>query len=235
MNVQHAVKRCLRCLAVVVFGAAVPCLVVWGQAEPAEVVRKLRFEETNLDTGESYRGDILSGAGKAAFLKAHNDARQAVGLDPLTWSDDIAAYSLSWIAENRPGYLDAARAGKLPALKHRPHEDGEFQQKYGENLAAWNGLASTETNASAAVSAWLQEKAAFEKLNELKPYIVGDEAGKTDDDGKPIRVGHYTQIVWKDTTKLGAAMFEFKLNGERTVVVVCNYSPRGNRLRHKPY
>ena len=64
---------------------------------------------------------------------------------------------------------------------------------------------------------------------------MGDETVKTDHKSEQIRVGHYTQIVWKDTHKIGAAMFEVTLNGKRTSVIVCNYDPRGNFRGQKPY
>ena len=215
--------------------AVVRLSVVRAQEEPAEVVPKASIEGSNPENGESYRADILTGAEKDAFLKAHNDARKEVGVEPLTWSNDIARHSLDWIRMNHQSYLDAARARKLPLLKHRPKADEKLRQKYGENLACWNGPESVETDARKAVSVWLREKAAFDKLNIQKSYVVGDEAGKTDDKGESIRVGHYTQIVWKDTTQIGAAMFYVELDGKRTVVVVCNYAPPGNLLGHSPY
>ncbi len=235
MSLQRAGSACLLGLALVLVGYAAQLSVVRAQEQRVEVVSKTGIEGNNLDNGEMYHGDILSGAKKDAFLKAHNEARKVVGLEPLTWSDDIARYSLDWIIENHQSYLDAARAGTLPMLKHRPKGEGKFKQKYGENLACWNVPESIETHASKAISAWLREKAAFDKLNILKPYVVGDEAGKTDDKGEAIRVGHYTQIVWKETTKIGAAMFYVKLNGKKTVVVACNYAPPGNVLGRKPY
>ena len=40
--------------------------------------------------------------------------------------------------------------------------------------------------------------------------------------------GHFTQVVWKDTTKLGCAAAKAKDSGN--VYVVCNYSKPGNLL-----
>ena len=222
-------------LSFVLAGAAVPLTGVRAQEEIAEVLPKAGIEGRNVETGETYRGDILSEAQKDAFLNAHNAARDEVGLEPLAWSDDIARYSLSWIIENHQSYLEAARGQKLPILKHRPRGDVPFRQKYGENLASWSGPESTNIDPSRAVSLWLREKPDFDKLNALQTYVVGDEAGKTDDKGVPIMVGHYTQIVWTNTTHIGAAMFSVNLKGKSIVVLVCNYAPPGNRLGKSPF
>jgi len=39
----------------------------------------------------------------------------------------------------------------------------------------------------------------------------------------------FTQIVWKNTTKLGLAI---ALKNETTIYVVATYSPRGNKKNH---
>lgn len=42
-----------------------------------------------------------------------------------------------------------------------------------------------------------------------------------------LKTGHFTQVVWKDSTELGVGMARNR-NGE--VYVVCNYNPAGNFL-----
>ncbi|CAN8326610.1 unnamed protein product [Cochlearia groenlandica] len=45
--------------------------------------------------------------------------------------------------------------------------------------------------------------------------------------------GHYTQIVWKSTQKIGCA--HVICNGGRGVLLACNYYPPGNFLGSRPY
>jgi uncharacterized protein YkwD len=45
--------------------------------------------------------------------------------------------------------------------------------------------------------------------------------------------GHYTQIVWKNTTKLGCAVVV--CNGDQGTLSVCNYDPPGNYVGMLPY
>ena len=45
--------------------------------------------------------------------------------------------------------------------------------------------------------------------------------------------GHYTQIVWKDTTKVGCAMLVCENGSEH--LWMCNYDPAGNWDNVRPY
>ena len=45
------------------------------------------------------------------------------------------------------------------------------------------------------------------------------------------KTGHYTQMVWHNTTQLGCA----KVACSNSLIVVCNYSPAGNYMGQKPY
>nr|CDS32832.1 venom allergen (val) protein [Hymenolepis microstoma] len=47
--------------------------------------------------------------------------------------------------------------------------------------------------------------------------------------------GHYTQLVWADTTHVGCGVSRCTFSGFNAVYVVCNYGPGGNLNRQKPY
>lgn len=138
------------------------------------------------------------------LLQAHNKARAEVGVGPLRWSKEIAIYAQEWAA-----HLASTKCW----LEHRPRS-GTWKQVYGENL--FMGTAGYYDVADA-VKAWEGEKAYYsgEPLN----YSNWKESG------------HYTQLVWKDTTHIGCAKAECKGN----MIVVCNYDPPGNVLGQKPY
>jgi pathogenesis-related protein 1 len=138
------------------------------------------------------------------LLAEHNRARADVRVKPLKWSNKIARFSGAW----------AERLAKKGCkIKHRPR-GGKWQQQYGENLfigtRSYYGLAE-------AVRAWESEK---------KDYKGGPV---TRSNFRPI--GHYTQMVWHNTTHVGCAQsFCRDLR-----IVVCNYDPPGNYLGQKPY
>lgn len=88
------------------------------------------------------------------------------------------------------------------------------RNRYGENL--YQGTAGHFTAVDAA-KGWESEKKLYR----------GEAITKTN----YAPIGHYTQMVWRDTTKLGCG--EALCNG--TLLVACNYDPKGNYLGRKPY
>jgi len=99
-------------------------------------------------------------------------------------------------------------AGTTCRMAHRT------EHKYGENL--FQGTAGFFTAADAAKS-WETEK---------KDYHGGV---LTESNWHPA--GHYTQMIWWDTTALGCG--EAICN--KTLIVACNYDPPGNYLGRRPY
>jgi uncharacterized protein YkwD len=81
----------------------------------------------------------------------------------------------------------------------------------GENLASGGG------NDTRLVEQWGNEK---------KNYKNGPVTGQN-----LTAVGHYTQMVWKDTKEVGCATAKMK-SGR---VLVCRYMSAGNLLGRKPY
>ena len=189
---------------------------------------------------KSVRLGVLEGGERDRFLTAHNAARAVVKVDPVKWSDELAKYALESLAEQKEQLIKEAKEEwskrQIALPNHRT------DPKYGENVAGWAGTRGQ--SAEWAVAAWLREKAAFEKLNASAPYRVGDEEGKTETDSagheRPIIVGHYTAIVWRATTHIGAAELEFELaddqgNARTYSAIVSNYDPPGNRQGERPY
>ena len=188
----------------------------------------------------SVQVSVLSGAERDRFLTAHNAARKAIDVESLRWSDEVSKYALEGLEQQKDTLvrkaIDGWNKSEVPLPAHRS------DLKYGENVAAWFG--PRIATAEAAVTLWLREKNAFDKLNAESPYVVGDEEEKTETDSKgqtrPIIVGHYTAIVWRDTQQIGAAKLEFELvddagNSRRYIAIICNYDPPGNRTGKKPY
>jgi len=182
---------------------------------------------------------FLEGTERERFLAEHNAARNAVGVDPVGWSDELGTYAVQSLEQQKEALIEAAKDGWAERRVALP--DHRADAEYGENVAGWAG--SKRRPAEFAVELWLSEKASFEKLNTDDLYRVGDEEGKAeiDDEGqeRPVVVGHYTAIVWRATKKIGAAKLEFELtdgcNSRTYVAIICNYNPPGNRRGEKPY
>ncbi|CAF0948842.1 unnamed protein product [Rotaria sp. Silwood1] len=84
---------------------------------------------------------------------------------------------------------------------------------YGENLYMMSSSSSlANLHGSAATQSW---------YDEISMYSFNRP-------GFSSQTGHFTQVVWKGSTKLGVGI-GFG-NGGRTAVVVANYNPPGNYM-----
>lgn len=149
-------------------------------------------------------GSRLTAKEMGALINLHNKARADVGVGPLAWSKNLAMYAQAWA-----DHLASTNC----RLEHRPHS-GQWKQKHGENLLI--GTVGYHSVVDA-VRAWESEKSVYhgEAINSSNWYPSG----------------HYTQMVWKNTSKIGCAKAECR----GSVIVVCNYDPPGNVLGQKPY
>lgn len=163
-----------------------------------------------LSTGGSVTG-VDPGAGETGRMvgmtAAHNQVRAGVitpvPIPDVTWSPAIASVAQA--------YADQRAATGCRPLQHSQNPD------YGENLA-WFGNGGT---AEATVGLWAGEAAC---------YTYG--ALKVSDACSCSACGHYTQLVWRDTTQIGCGVASCIDGGE---IWVCNYAPPGNYLGEYPY
>ena len=134
-----------------------------------------------------------------ALLQAHNGLRAKHCVQPLSWSPSLAVLAQEW--------ANHLRDDKGCQLEHSSQER-RAAANAGENLAA--GLPTAE----ATVGDW---------YSEVSDYDF-NQPGFQSPSGKPV--GHFTQIVWKDTREVGCAMVQ--CTGDYPTLWVCNYSPAGN-------
>lgn len=131
-------------------------------------------------------------------LAAHNAARAAVGVAPLVWDAQLGT--------------EAARYAVQLALSRRfAHSSPQSRGATGENL--WTGTRHA-FSIEAMVDGWVSEKRMF--IPGVFPAV-----SRT---GDWEQVGHYTQMVWPQTERVGCALATN--SGED--YLVCRYSPAGN-------
>jgi len=134
-----------------------------------------------------------------ACLAAHN-AKRALHQD---------TNPLTWsdtLAKNAKRWADElARDNKF---EHDPNLKGE-----GENLSWYSSSGGTVMSCAKAVDSW---------YSEIKDYDYNDPKFGS-------KTGHFTQVVWKGTTHVGAALVK-KVNskGYTETYIVARYSPPGN-------
>ena len=134
----------------------------------------------------------------ARVLAAHNIERAAVGLSALTWDDKL-------------GTQAAKYALQLALSRRFAHSESVGRGGSGENL--WMGTRAA-FSVEAMVGNWASEKRMF------KPGVF-PAISRT---GSWHQVGHYTQMVWPGTQRVGCALATN--SGED--YLVCHYWPAGN-------
>jgi pathogenesis-related protein 1 len=151
------------------------------------------------------------------ILTMHNETRAEVGVNKeLIWSD--------LIAKDAQNYADIL--AKSGAFEHDPkNHEGYENGQYGENLYA-STATLTKDGIAKGVQAWIDEKAFYHYGR------VGDET--TCDVGE--QCGHYTQIIWENTSKVGCATSIYKRGDFKDgYVLVCKYQTPGNYIGETPY
>lgn len=146
----------------------------------------------------------------AEALAAHNEVRKKVGVPALAWDEKLARFAHDWGRH-------LCRGGRqLPTLEHRQIHEGSP----GENL--WEGASTLPDPYSVtdAVKSWAGERKYYDThANRCRGGVCG----------------HYTQLVWRDTTHVGCAIATCGASGMVATIWVCNYSPGGNVIGERPY
>ena len=135
----------------------------------------------------------------ACILARHNTERAAVGVPPLAWDARLAAGAAVW----------ARRLATTRRFEHSPDDPDAPPQ--GENL--WMGTAHAYSPEDM-VDGWIEEKQFYRAGLFPKVTTTPDWSD----------VGHYTQLIWHNTTHVGCAL----ATGGGNDVLVCRYSPAGN-------
>ena len=148
--------------------------------------------------------------GLVGTVDAHNAARAAVGVGPLSWDPALAQIADTWVRQ----CVDTQAPTGL--VDHNAGRSNGYPTYVGENIYGSGGSAS----GTAAVTSWVNEQQYYH------------HATNSCDSGRIC--GHYTQVVWRDTTKVGCALYTCP-GFQYGATVVCNYGPGGNVGGQAPY
>ena len=137
---------------------------------------------------------------KQEILAAQNRYRAEVNVTPLTWSDNLSAQAQKCADFNAANFL------KQGGMKHCP------MPGYGQNIA--QATASSHLTLTQIVDLWGNEKR----------YFNNGEFPSVSTTGSPAAVGHYTQMIWQNSSEVGCG----EASAEGNNLLVCDYSPQGN-------
>jgi pathogenesis-related protein 1 len=151
-----------------------------------------------------------------AFVKAHNDARRSnlvpapsPELPLVTW-DDV-------LADTAYNYLSKCQSTDGGLVDHNANRTKDYAALGGSAYVGENIFASSASSVvpKDAVDSW---------MGEASDYVPGDAAS----------AGHYTQVVWRDSVRIGCAIVNCpSVRFHNTVL--CDYAPGGNINGKTPY
>lgn len=158
----------------------------------------------------------------------HNTYRARHGVAPLTWSSELANNAKAWVA----GCHKAKNANNDEYFCHQsPRGCGtDPNYRYGENLSfGWPSRTAKE-----ATRQWYCESNVY-NFDNPSPKLAGeDDSGSVFGDAcnpanNPKKVtGHFTQVIWRATTKLGCAKNTCSQGQTQGTLWACEYDPTGN-------
>jgi uncharacterized protein YkwD len=165
--------------------------------------------------------DVPGGIGEPAELSGmtlyHNQVRAGVDttglaagpLPPLAWDSSLAATAAAWVARCQDGDSDGL-------VDHNVNRSVGHPWYVGENIYGSSGTAT----ARGAVNSWAAEQTRYHYA--------------TDACDSGAVCGHYTQVVWRTTQRVGCALGDCA-GLQYASTVVCDYGPGGNFSGQKPY
>ena len=143
---------------------------------------------------------------ESRLLAAHNRERASLGVPPLQWDEHLATGAKVW----------ANHLATEKLFQHSLRESGK--QPIGENI--WGGTPG-RFSPERMVGLWIAEKENFKD----GVFPASSTTGRVED------VSHYTQVVWRDSERVGCAIS----SGSREEILVCRYSRAGNVMGKAPF
>ena len=152
------------------------------------------------------------------MVQAHNTWRTEVGTPPIVWSTELETKAAQWakVLQQKNCAMQHSGPGEnlywASGQKHANSKD-----KNGNWI--WQVTLQNITE-EGVVNSWAEEKQWYQHATNRCKAPRGQSCG------------HYTQVVWKDTSKVGCAMAACK---DKSQIWVCNYTPVGNIVEQNPY
>jgi pathogenesis-related protein 1 len=171
----------------------------------------------------SYAQSRLDATSQNTILDIHNRERAAVGVPPVTWSDSLATDAQAWadyiVSLNLRWDLCGVNNDFSQCPPHVPAQQNPNGN--GENMA-WGD----PNNVASLTQSWANEKSNYVPGTPIDSSLTGPNG----------RVyGHYTAMVWSNTTQIGCGMAQQTFPAYTLGLLVCRYSPGGNWMGVVPY
>ncbi|KAH0956112.1 hypothetical protein HN011_000835 [Eciton burchellii] len=172
----------------------------------------------------NWKDSGLTNDEKARAVKKHNELRQKVAsgketrglngpqppaafMPDVTWDEELAMIAQRWVNQCQPG-----------------HDSCRNVERYsvGQNMALTMNSAENNTPVEKMIQMWYDEVDKFDNRQVNKLTNIN-------------KVGHYTQLVWAKTNKIGCGRIKYRQNNWNVNYFVCNYGPAGNYMGQPIY
>ncbi|KAG5888310.1 hypothetical protein JTB14_015818 [Gonioctena quinquepunctata] len=164
-----------------------------------------------LDIHNSYRNKVASGQQKGL--------PSAANMKTMTYNRELEFITQCWVNECQ-----------VQPLRHDLCRRTTKHKYVGQNLG-WVGVYNRKLNLMGSINETITDW--FQEVIHVKPSTVRYFTPGTQD------IGHFTQMLWADTTEIGCAASKFTtvMKGKEWDVVLfgCDYGPGGNILRKSVY
>lgn len=173
----------------------------------------------------------LTDQDRAQILDLHNSLRSVVArgnqtalngqllptaanMAQLQWDSELELKAQNWsdvLATNCSFY-------------HNPVRNTSQYKYVGENIYKSWSTYETNLNWTKPVYSW------FNEVNNFNVSMVNSFQSQS----SPV-IGHFTQIIWATTLKIGCSFRKAQNGSKYEIYVVCNYGPGGNYINRPVY
>lgn len=166
------------------------------------------FEVPSQETGNI--GYLLDYTDSELLLTLHNNLRAEHEDTPdLVWNNTLVSEAYKYMK-----FLEMVLPDVAPCSGNLRHSESYWGANTGENLAAATGDDNVET----LFNLWATEG----------DYYNYNSPSTTGGDNNEYELGHFTQIVWKDTSSVGCGVQVCQESGYDWTYLICRYYTEGN-------
>lgn len=159
-----------------------------------------------------------------AICDEHNVERAKHGVAPLNWSADLAKNAQAWVNACHTAKNDNGDEFFCHQSTSGCGTDASYH--FGENLSfGWPSLGGKD-----AVDGWYCEINVYDFDH---PAVHGGNLQGCNKNPNKV-TGHFTQVVWRGSTRLGCARNTCSLGGNTGTLWACEYDPPGNFNADQP-
>ncbi|KAK0080209.1 hypothetical protein PV325_000293, partial [Microctonus aethiopoides] len=183
-----------------------PTMALGDKCNDGHIVKLSEVDKQHIvNLHNELRAKVASGT----ELQGSNGPQPAGKIGPLQWDDELAEIAQHWMNQCINDH------DKCRNITSNGNWVGQNLYMMGSSENSKN----TQDIMTDSINSWYDEVKDFDNRFVSKFEFHHESV-----------TGHYTQLVWADTTHVGCGMVQYKNSGFYMTLFACNYSPGGNVL-----